>query len=287
MEEKTTQIRIKRGNIAKRTIKDSVFSDLFNDKKYLIQLYQSLHPEDTTATEDDLTDVTIRNVLTDGIYNDLGFAKGGKLFILMEAQATWTVNIIIRAFLYLAQTYHDYFERTNQNLYKRKKAEMPKPELYVVYTGNERGIPDTISLSEEFFDGVDIAIDVKIKVICENDTDSIINQYILFSKVYDEQRKMHGRTKKAIMETVRICKDRNILKEYLEAREQEVISIMMSLYDQEEVMKSYIKSERYEAEQETARRLIKKGKMSLEEIADCVVDLSLEDIRKLEAELRS
>lgn len=65
-----------------------MFSDLFNDKKYLIQLYQSLHPEDTTATEDDLTDVTIRNVLTDGIYNDLGFAKGGKRLILMEAQAT-------------------------------------------------------------------------------------------------------------------------------------------------------------------------------------------------------
>lgn len=84
------------------------------------------------------------------------------------------MNIIIRALLYLAQTYHDYFERTNQNLYKSKKVKMPKPELYVIYTGDRKNIPDTISLSKEFFDGVDTAVDVKVKVICESDTDSIL-----------------------------------------------------------------------------------------------------------------
>ena len=51
--------------IMKRTIKDSVFTDLFQDKKYLLQLYKALHPEDTDVTEDDLTDITIKNVLTD------------------------------------------------------------------------------------------------------------------------------------------------------------------------------------------------------------------------------
>ncbi|MCM1499072.1 MAG: hypothetical protein NC124_11470, partial [Clostridium sp.] len=68
-------------NIAKYTIKDSVFSDLFKTKKYLLQLYKALHPEDTAATEDELTDITIRNVLTDNLYNDLGFSLGEKIFI--------------------------------------------------------------------------------------------------------------------------------------------------------------------------------------------------------------
>ncbi len=273
-------------NIAKYTIKDSVFSDLFKMKKYLLQLYKALHPEDTTATEDELTDITIRNVLTDNLYNDLGFSLGEKIFILVEAQSVWTLNIIIRALLYLAQTYHDYFERTNQNLYKSKKVKMPKPELYVVYVGNQKNIPDTISLSKEFFGGADdIAIDVKVKVICESDTDSIINQYIIFSKMYDEQRIKYGRTKKAITETIRMCKDRNVLREYLEDREKEVVSIMMSLYDEEEVMRSYIKSERYEAEQnkakKTAIRLLKLGKMSLEDIAEAT-ELSIDTIKELE-----
>ena len=63
----------KKEAFAKYTAKDSVFSTLFRDKKYLMQLYHALHPEDAETTEDALTDITIRNVLTNGIYNDLCF----------------------------------------------------------------------------------------------------------------------------------------------------------------------------------------------------------------------
>lgn len=278
-------------NIAKYTIKDSVFSDLFKIKKYLMQLYRALHPEDETATEDELTDITIKNVLTDGIYNDLGFLIGKKFVILIEAQSQWTLNIIIRALLYLAQTYHDYFERTNQNLYKSKKVKMPEPELYLIYTGDQENIPDVISLSKDFFGGADIAVDVKVRVICESETDDIINQYIVFCKVYNEQMKLYGRTRKAVIETIRICKDRNVLKEYLESREKEVVSIMMSLFDEEEIMRSYIKSERYEAAEEatletkkkTAIRLIKLDNMPLEDIAKAT-ELPLDVVRELKVE---
>ena len=74
--------------VAKYTIKDSVFTNLFQDKKYLLQLYKALHPEDTDITEDKLTDITIKNVLTDNIYNDLGFMVDNRLMILVEAQST-------------------------------------------------------------------------------------------------------------------------------------------------------------------------------------------------------
>ena len=37
--------------IAKYTAKDSVFTSLFRDPKYLLQLYQALHPEDYEVTE--------------------------------------------------------------------------------------------------------------------------------------------------------------------------------------------------------------------------------------------
>lgn len=49
------------------------------------------------------------------------------------------------------------------------------------------------------------------------------------------------------METIRICKDRNVLREYLLDREKEVMTIMMSLFDEEQIMKSFIRSERHEA----------------------------------------
>lgn len=90
---------------------------------------------------------------------------------------------------------------------------------------------------------------------------------------------------KAVTETIRLCKDRNILSEYLAKREKEVVTIMMSLFDEEQIMKSFIKSERHDAERETAERLIKKGKMSLEDIADCVPSLSFDELRELEAKI--
>mgnify|MGYP006876755281 CR=1 FL=1 len=271
--------------VAKRTAKNSVFLDIFQNKSYLLKLYKTLHPEDAIATEDSLTDITIENVLTDNLYNDLGFIVNNKLMILIEAQSTWTMNILVRVLLYLAQSYHEYFHRTSQNYYKSKKVRMPKPELYVIYTGNRGRKPEQISLSQEFFDNADIDIEVKAKVIYESNKDDIINQYIIFCKVFNEQTKQHGMVQKAVTETIRLCKDRNILSEYLAKREKEVVTIMMSLFDEEQIMKSFIKSERHDAERETAERLIKKGKMSLEDIADCVPSLSFDELRELEAEI--
>ncbi len=162
---------------------------------------------------------------------------------------------------------------------------MPKPELYVIFTGNKGRKPDIISLSKEFFEGADIDIEVKAKVIYESDTDDIINQYIIFCKVFNEETGQHGMTRKAVTETIRICKDRNVLREYLLDREKEVVTIMMSLFDEEQIMKSFIRSERHDADRETAERLIKKGKMTLEDIAECVPSLPLEELKELETEI--
>ena len=122
----------------KGNVKDSIFCNLFRIKKYLLQLYQALHPEDAGMTEEGLENVTINHVFTNGIYNDLCFIAGGRLILMLEAQSTWSVNVIIRMFIYLAQTYHEYFKGNSTNLYGSKKAVMPEPELYVVYTGDRK-----------------------------------------------------------------------------------------------------------------------------------------------------
>lgn len=274
--------------VVKHTLKDSVFTSVFKEKKYLLQLYKALHPEDKETTEDDLQDVTISNVLVHDLYNDVGFRVGSTLLILTESQSTWTVNIIFRALMYLVQTYREYFRQTKQNLYKSKKLKMPKPEIYVIYTGDRNIRPEEISFSEEFFDGEDVCIDVRVRMIYDGRDGDIINQYVVFTKVCNEQADLHGRTRKAIQEAIRICKDRNVLREYLESREQEVLSMLMELYDQEEVMRSYVESERYEAAEEaenatkieTAKRFLKMGKFSVEDIA-AGLGLTVEEVEDL------
>ncbi|MCM1417006.1 MAG: hypothetical protein NC430_13930, partial [bacterium] len=132
--------------------------------------------------------------------------------------------------------------------------------------------------------GADIDIEVKAKVIYESDTEDIINQYIIFCKVLDEQREKYGMTEQAIKETIRICKDRNVLKEYLERKETEVVTIMMSLFDDERIMRNYGKSERHEADRETAVRMFT-DREPIEKIARYLPTLSLEELKEIEAEV--
>ena len=130
-------------------------------------------------------------------------------------------------------------------------------------------------------------------MLYQEDENSIIGQYIIFCKVYSEQRKKHGQTKEAVTETIRICKDRNVLKEYLEGREQEVVDMMMTLFDDEYVLEAYVrdiakdvaKDVEDKKDRETAERMIKAGKLSIEEIADYVPALSLEELKKIEAKV--
>lgn len=256
--------------VAKYTAKDSVFTSLFREPKYLLQLYQALHPEDLEATEDSIKNVTITNVLLDQYYNDVGFQIGEKLIILVEQQSSWSINIVVRCLLYLAQTYQEYFESTKQNVYGSKKLELPRPELYVIFTGNRKTRPEYLYLSKEFFGGDDSVLDVKVKMIYDGKEGDIINQYVAFTKIYNEQVKLHGRTREAVLETIRICKDQNVLSEYLSSREKEVVDIMMTLFNEEYILKTYVESREKEASEKakigTAQRLHEMG-ISLQDIA--------------------
>ena len=56
--------------------------------------------------------------------------------------------------------------------------------------------------------------------------------------------------------------------------------MMMDLYDQEEVMRSYVKSKEHDTKIGTAKRLLAMGKLSFEEIA-IGSGLSVEEVEEL------
>ena len=59
----------------------------------------------------------------------------------------------------------------------------------------------------------------------------ILSQFITFSKVFDRQRLSYPNApKKVIQETIRVCRQHNILKTYLE--EEEAALIMIEIMDQ-------------------------------------------------------
>ena len=277
----------------RRNVKDSVFSDFFSDKKNMLKMYKILHPEDTEVTEDDVEDITIKNdePIEAKPHNDLGFLVKDRLIILVEAQSTWSENIVVRMLLYLAQTYTEYIDEHELDVYSSKKIQIPKPELYVIYTGDRKRVPDVLNFKEVFFNNEDVNLNFDVKILHIGNTREIVLEYIMFCKILMEQKELTNDPKEAIKATIEICKDRDIMREYLSTNIKKVGDIMLYVLTEEyrqKVEKKRIEREKEEAVKQTeietkiktAKKLILRGQMTEEDIAE-MLELPLEDLVQL------
>lgn len=107
-------------------------------------------------------------------------------------------------------------------------------------------------------------MDVRVKVIHDSKQGDIINQYIIFCRVFDEQVKLYGRTEKAVKETIRICKDRDVLKDYL--AKEEVSTIMFGYLDKEKLVEISQRKMREEAHDEGCAEGRTEGQKSMARI---------------------
>lgn len=80
---------------------------------------------------------------------------------------------------------------------------------------------------------------------------------------------MYGRTLKAAKEIVRICRDMDLLSDYLGERETEVEGIMLALFDQEQVWNI----EKDHIRQQALEQGVRQGKLAI--LIDLVRDGSL------------
>ena len=262
---------------AKRYSKDTVFRDFFSDRKNLYRLFRERHPEMTEVTEEDIVPVTLNPVLMNMQQNDLAFlvrecnegegTEGNsgqtvtrkaqkprryKLLILAEAQATWTLNILVRLLLYLTAEYQRYISTHSLYLFGTKLVALPEPEFIVVYCGAKRveGIKEEISLREDVFHNPKAKLDLIASVVHAPEKNGILGEYIQFCRIRDEQVKDHGLTLYAIEETIRICKDRNVMRTYLEAREkEEIFSMVQAMFTEEYNRRAIAKSIRRSREE--------------------------------------
>ena len=226
---------------AKQKTRDSVFTDLFTIPEYQLQMYQTLHPEDTTIQLSDLQTITHKSVIAGHQYNDLGFLARDRLMILVEAQSTWSPNILIRIMAYAVQSLMDYFELHAMSLYANAKVTCPKPELYVIYTGERKMQPRVLSFRELFFPSeASCDLDATVHFIYfDQDKVDIINQYIAFCKIFASQVKAYGYTREALESIIKICRSKNILETYIKHRETELMDIMTALFSQEYATEQY------------------------------------------------
>ena len=113
----------------------------------------------------------------------------------------------------------------------------------MIYTGDRQSKPDKISLRRNFFGDQDCCVDVEAKVIYDSKQGDILNQFITFSKVFDAQRKLYpDDRRKAVQETIRICREKDVLTAYLE--QEEAAAVMFTFADQEREFSRALRKER-------------------------------------------
>ena len=70
--------------IVNRQLKDSLFTHLFKDIKYLKKLYSALYDDADSYEDEDFKLITLENTLVYDIYNDLGLLVKDKLILFFS-----------------------------------------------------------------------------------------------------------------------------------------------------------------------------------------------------------
>ena len=155
----------------KRKVKDSVFTKLFAEQGYVTELYEALSGK-SAKKNPEIEVITLETVL-------------------VEAQSDWSPNIVLRVLFYYVRTCEEYLSRRKISVHESKVIHLPKPELYIIYTGSEHLGIEQLSFAETYFSG-NSPIDLRVKIIRDGCGNDIIHQYVRFTQICAEVRQEYG-----------------------------------------------------------------------------------------------
>ena len=226
-----------------RSHKDSLFVDYFSKdrdwKQHFLSLYNALHGTNLQVADTTLERVNIDQVLYKSYYNDIAVLVDGQFILMIEHQSTVNPNMPLRLLEYIARIYGNIVD--SRAKFSRHLVPLARPEFIVFYTGNQKLPPESyLYLSDSFPNqppNADLTLELKVKVCTirsEHPSPVVhscpdLEQYVQFLELVEEA-KAADRTeplKWAIQEAVH----RNILRDYLERKGGEILSILMTEYD--------------------------------------------------------
>ncbi|MCI9355843.1 MAG: hypothetical protein HFE58_13870, partial [Firmicutes bacterium] len=218
--------------------KDSVFTRYFSDEQKLRLLYNAL--EGTNYGEETKVNIiTLEDVLFMNLKNDICFTIDNKFIILIEHQSTINNNMPLRCLLYIAREYEKLIDKNI--VYKSTLQKIPTPHCYVLYNG-VRNYPKEkiLKLSDAFLvqqNPPELELTVKVININYKENHSIVQQcqylkeYSYFISVVRTYLEKGLELNDAIIQAVKICIDKNVMKEFLEKNSSEVINMLFTEFD--------------------------------------------------------
>ena len=218
--------------------KDSMFRDYFNDRTRLLSLCNALLGTNFT-NPDELEINTLDGVFFSQIKNDLSCLIQNRLIIIIEHQSTVNENMPLRMLFYITELLKRRFKGKHHKLYNEQLIQLPKPEFFVIYNGNapEEDYRE-LKLSSAFEDE-DSMLELTVKVYNVNagrneellKSCKYLNNYCIFINRVRYNLGIGISIKEAIVEAVRYCKSSDVMKEYLESKEGELIDMIDFEFD--------------------------------------------------------
>lgn len=132
-----------------REHKSTLFCKAFEEKKYLLDLYNSVN-DSNYQNPDDLEVNTLEDVVYISMKNDKSFLIDCNMN-LYEHQSTYNPNMPLRGLLYFAKLYNRYVKEHHLNLFSTTLQKIPAPKYVVFYNGTQEQPDEQIlTLSEAF-----------------------------------------------------------------------------------------------------------------------------------------
>ena len=284
---------------AKRTYKDSLFRNIFNDKTRLKRLYRALSGREVKVRDIKLN--TLRGTFFSDVKNDISFRVEDRLIILLEQQSTWNMNMPLRFLWYLARLYRNYVPKNMQ--YHSNQVKLPTPEFYVLYNGREpQQDYQVLCLEDAFSEQSHGDSELRLHVPCYNVNYAPgreilqkcyeLRSYSAFIAKVREKADSGASLETAIREAIAYCISNDFMADYFSENESEVLDMVSAKWDWNEALK-VAKEENFEEgvkkgiEQgeakgsfKTLTNLVKKNLLSLSDAAK-EAGISVEDFRKM------
>ena len=223
-----------------RQYQDTVFRMYFNEEARLKEVAGALHGK--SYAEEPLQIVTLEGTFLSRIKNDISFLLAGRHLIFMEHQSTANQNMPLRCLYYVCEQLRQYIPA--KKLYQNTPIKLPAPEFHVFYTG--RGdMPETcqMKLSDAYVKTDEkIHLDLKVNFhnIAYDNAKSLlqrsrsIHDYSFFIDRIKRNMAADMERAQAIREAMRYCEESDIMKEFLQQHEREVVDMVNFEWNQKD-----------------------------------------------------
>ena len=224
--------------MSKPKYKDSMFRDYFNDKVRLLSLCNALL--DTNFTDPNELEInTLDGVFFSQIKNDLSCLIQNRLVVIIEHQSTINENMPLRMLFYITELLRRRFKGKHRQLYNEQMISLPKPEFFVIYNGKAPEQEYREMKLSSAFEGDDSMLELVVKVYNVNEGKNegllkrceFLNNYCIFINRVRYNLGLGMGIREAIVEAVRYCESQDVMKEYLESKEWELMDMIDFEFD--------------------------------------------------------